>query len=157
MRLGRTIAAACVSVLMLIACSGADDGGSTDSNASVVPSSITPASPSSSSSQEPASPRLRVKAPVGSTLSGFDPTELVAPADEALRIEFVNDDDGIPHNVQIFAGTSTTGTPLWAPVGNELITGVATVTYDVPALSAGTYAFNCYAHPATMVGTLQVS
>jgi plastocyanin len=156
MRLGRTIAAAWVSVLLLIACGGAD-GGPTDSDASVVPSSITPASPSSSSSQEPLSPQLRVKAPAGSTLSGFDPTELVAPADEALRIEFVNDDDGIPHNVQIFAGTSTTGTPLWAPVGNELITGVATVTYDVPALSAGTYAFNCYAHPATMVGTLQVS
>jgi plastocyanin len=37
-----------------------------------------------------------------------------------------------------------------------MITGDDATMYQVPALPAGTYAFNCYAHPATMFGTLTV-
>jgi plastocyanin len=46
---------------------------------------------------------------------------------------------------------------VFAPANNELVTGPATVTYEIPALAAGTYTFNCFVHPALMTGTLTVS
>jgi plastocyanin len=89
-------------------------------------------------------------------MGGYAETQLTASAGVPLQIVFHNDDPGIQHNVQVFAGTTTTGTPLWAPTGNASITGVDTVTYRLPPLPAGTYTFNCYVHPATMFGTLTV-
>ena len=50
----------------------------------------------------------------------------------------------------------TSGTAVFAPEGNELITGPDTAVYEVPALAAGTYTYNCLSHPTTMVGTLTV-
>ena len=99
---------------------------------------------------------LTVTAPVGASNSGFTETSLSAPADTPFTIEFDNQDGGLPHNVQIFEGDDTSVTPVWAPEGNALITGPDTATYEIPALSAGTYTFNCLSHPATMVGTLTV-
>ncbi|MGZ8565455.1 MAG: cupredoxin domain-containing protein [Actinomycetota bacterium] len=112
------------------------------------PTDIVPVSP------PPPSTDLTITAPLGSSTSGFAETNLAVPADTSFSITFLNDDEGIPHNVQIFEGTTTTTTPLWAPDGNAMITGVDQVTYDVPALPAGTYAYNCFSHPVTMVGTL---
>jgi plastocyanin len=97
---------------------------------------------------------ITITAPTGAANTGFTPTSIAAPADAPFTLRFVNDDGGIPHNVQIFEGADATGTPVFAPEGNELITGVAETDYRVPALPAGTYTFNCLAHPATMVGTL---
>lgn len=94
-----------------------------------------------------------VSAPVNSIETGFDPAVLSVPADQEFTLTFNNDDTGIPHNVQIFDGTETTDPVLWAPADNETINGVASVDYEIPALAAGTYAFNCYVHP-TMVGTI---
>ena len=37
----------------------------------------------------------------------------------------------------------------------DIVTGPTTVTYDVPALPAGTYTFTCTVHP-NMTGTLTV-
>lgn len=100
---------------------------------------------------------LTITAPAGASNSGFAETELSVPADEPFTIRFVNEDGGLPHNVQIFEGTDTTVTAAWAPEGNEMITGPAETVYEVPGLTAGTYTYNCFSHPATMVGTLTVS
>jgi len=89
-------------------------------------------------------------------MSGFRQTALEAPDGAGMRITFHNGDVGVPHNIQFFDGSSTTGTPLWAPPDNAMISGVAETVYEVPGLPAGTYAYNCYAHPATMIGTLTV-
>jgi len=99
---------------------------------------------------------LSVTAPVNAANSGFAEKTLSAPADTAFTIHFVNEDDGIPHNVQIFEGTDTGATPAWAPADNALITGPDEAMYEVPALTAGAYTFNCLSHPTTMVGTLTV-
>jgi plastocyanin len=100
---------------------------------------------------------LTITAPEGSANSGFAETELSAPADTDFTIHFINDDPGIPHNVEIFEGTSTSGDPVWAPDGNALINGPAEEHYEIPPLPAGTYTYNCFAHPVTMVGTLTVA
>jgi plastocyanin len=99
---------------------------------------------------------LHLTAPAGAASSGFAQTELDTPADTPFTIWFHNDDPGIPHNVQVFEGTSTEGAPVWAPEGNAVIVGPDEITYEIPALPRGTYTFNCLPHPATMVGTLTV-
>jgi plastocyanin len=96
-------------------------------------------------------------APAGAATDGFAEGELTAGADAAFTIHFVNDDPGVPHNVQIFEGTSTEDEPAWAPPGDATITGPDEVDYDVPALAAGAYTFNCLTHPTTMTGTLTIA
>ena len=96
-------------------------------------------------------------APSGTVLNvaaqniAWDVTELTAPADTPFQIAFANNDAGIPHNVAIHKG-SATGEVVFQ---GDIITGVASKTYDIPALPAGTYAFVCTVHP-NMVGTLTV-
>ena len=81
----------------------------------------------------------------------YDKTDLTSPANTPFQIVFTNNDAGIPHNVSIHKD-SPTGDEVWK---GELVTGVTTVTYDVPALPAGTYGFVCTVHP-NMTGTLTV-
>lgn len=83
----------------------------------------------------------------------FTTDALRAPADEPFAIAFDNQDPGIPHNVEIFEAEDFSGEPVFE---GELVTGPAQVTYEVPALAAATYYFNCVVHP-TMVGTIEVA
>ena len=82
----------------------------------------------------------------------FEQTALEAPADAPLKIDFDNKAAGILHNVAIHEG-SPTGPEIFK---GEIITGPAKVTYDVPPLPAGDYAFICTVHPS-MTGTLTVN
>lgn len=149
MKPSRILAVCSVGVVLLAACATNPTSAGTGADAtSTAGQTIQP---------QPADTQLEVTAPVGSTTSGFRETTLEAAAGAGIEITFFNDDEGIPHNIQIFPGTSTTGTPLWAPPNNAMITGVAETVYEVPALAPGVYAFNCFAHPATMIGTLTVS
>ncbi len=79
----------------------------------------------------------------------FENGSLSAPADAAFQIEFENKDAGIPHNIAI---KDPSGTEVFK---GDIVTGPTTVTYDVPALPAGTYTFICTVHP-NMTGTLTV-
>lgn len=83
----------------------------------------------------------------------FTVASLEAPADAPFSISFENLDAGIPHNVAIHVGApNCVGAELWQ---GAIFPGVATQTYEVPALSAGSYAFICTVHP-NMVGLLTV-
>ena len=81
----------------------------------------------------------------------YEQTAVTAKAGVPFRIAFENKDPGTPHNVSIHEGTPT-GKEVFK---GEVFNGVATKTYDVTALPAGTYAFVCTVHP-TMTGTLTV-
>ena len=79
----------------------------------------------------------------------FDQTDVTAPADTPFAIEFTNNDAGVSHNVEIKDSTGAT------VFKGTIFAGVATQTYSVPALKAGTYPFNCTVHPS-MTGTITV-
>jgi cytochrome c oxidase subunit II len=85
----------------------------------------------------------------------FDTNCLAAPANEAFTLTFDNQDAGVPHNVEIF--TKQGGTRLGgASSPGDFFNGVATKTYNVDALKAGTYYFQCDVHPTAMFGTFIV-
>jgi plastocyanin len=75
-------------------------------------------------------------------------------AGEPFTIEFDNRDEGTQHNIEIFTGPEPSGDKQFE---GDLVTGPDQVQYDVPALDAGEFAFNCVVHPTTMIGSVQVS
>ncbi|MHB8398159.1 MAG: cupredoxin domain-containing protein [Candidatus Limnocylindrales bacterium] len=79
----------------------------------------------------------------------FTTTSVTAPAGKPFAIVFDNQDSGVPHNVEI---KDSTGAVVFK---GAIVTGVIKTTYDVPALAAGTYPFQCTVHP-NMTGTLTV-
>jgi plastocyanin len=85
--------------------------------------------------------------------SVFDADCLAAPAGKPFEIVFDNMDAGIPHNVAIYTDQSA-DTPLFV---GEVFSGPDVVTYEIPALDAGTYFFRCDVHPTTMTGTFLVA
>jgi plastocyanin len=116
--------------------------------ASATPSAAGPASAPPSTPGTPSS-----SAPTGAVLHisaqniAFDTNQLEAPAGQAFALEFDNNDPGIPHNVEI---KDASGTSMFK---GQIITGPAKITYQVPALAAGSYMFVCDVHP-NMTGTL---
>jgi plastocyanin len=121
-------AATVILVLALAACS----------------SSATPARPAAPGTGVTAADTLSIAAQDVT----FSTTELRAPAGRPFHIAFENRDDGIPHSIAIESGS----TEVWR---GEVFNGVATKTYDVPALPAGSYRFVCTVHQG-MSGTLIV-
>ena len=79
----------------------------------------------------------------------FDRAALALPAGAAAPLVFENR-DGAPHNVAI---TKSDGSKVFT---GETFSGPSTKTYEVPALTAGSYGFHCDVHP-DMKGTLTVS
>lgn len=74
----------------------------------------------------------------------FQQTDVTVPAGQPFLIRFENQDAGVQHNVEIFDNPDFAGPPLFA---GEIITGPAEVVYEVQALGAGEYPFNCVVHP----------
>ena len=83
------------------------------------------------------------------TASGiaFTTPAVTAPADTPFVIDFDNQDASTPHNVEIKDSTGA------VKFKGDIFPGVATKQYQVPALAAGTYPFQCTVHP-NMTGTL---
>ena len=75
----------------------------------------------------------------------FVPSAVSVKADTAFDIVFDNQ-DGAPHNIDI---SNASGATVFK---GEIVTSTR-VTYAVPALAAGTYAFICEVHPE-MKGTI---
>jgi len=71
------------------------------------------------------------------TASGvkFVQASVDVPAAEGFKIDFDNQDTGVPHNVAIHDG-GPTGPEVFK---GEIFAGPAKKTYDVPPLKAGTY------------------
>ena len=94
--------------------------------------------------------------PTGPTLTiaakniAFDKSCLAANAGTPFKIVFDNQDPLVPHNVAIY----DVNTLLFS---KPALPGPGKVTYNVQALTAGTYRFQCDIHPTTMLGTFIVA
>jgi len=77
----------------------------------------------------------------------FDKSSLEVAADKPFQIAFTNNDNATQHNVEI---KNPDGSVAFK---GELITGVGSSTYNVPALKGGSYPFQCTVHPS-MTGTI---
>jgi len=100
---------------------------------------------------------ITLVAPKGAAATGFAQTSLTAQPARKIELRFDNQDPGVQHNVVIFSedpAKNAKATPVFDP--GAFVTGPASVTYQVPALQAGTYYFHCAVHPTTMTGTISV-
>jgi plastocyanin len=123
------------------------------------PTSPPPSQPAASGSAAPSGEAPSGEAPSGggagvgavqiSALNTqFEQTEVSAPAGQAFVIHFENKDAGNVHNVEI---KDAGGAVVFK---GDLVTGVASADYQVPALAAGSYPFVCTVH-ANMQGTIK--
>jgi plastocyanin len=81
----------------------------------------------------------------------FDKDCLAVPAGESFTIRFDNK-DGDRHNVAILPSHTATTTLF----EGDILPGPKSLTYNVPALKAGTYHFHCEVHPNLMNGVFIV-
>jgi hypothetical protein len=80
----------------------------------------------------------------------FTTTDVAAPANKDFTINFDNKDPSTPHDVDILGSD---GSKLF---DGQPITGPKQTTYQVKALAAGSYKFECSIHPTLMTGTIKV-
>jgi plastocyanin len=171
MRRLRHLSLAAMSVLLVTACSQATAGwtyapapsktpapaasgsGAPASGApgSAAPGSAAPGSAAPSGQPSAGGSGQLVVVKISATGIKYDQDTLTAPASTPFQIEFTNNDAGVPHNVTLHTGGAQ-GAEIFKGV---IFNGVATHTYDIQALDAGSYSFVCSVHP-TMIGTLNV-
>jgi len=137
---------ALVAILVLAACGG--KANETTKQSPHAMKSESGGTPTAAASCEPSGTALTLAAKD----IKFDKDCLAAPAGQAFTIAF-NNMEAVPHNVAIFEthGSTSELFPAQAP-----FTGPGSVTYEVPALKAGTFHFHCAVHPELMKGTFVV-
>jgi plastocyanin len=80
----------------------------------------------------------------------FSIDKLSAPPDKPFQVLFDNKDASVSHDFDILDGSGK------KVFDGKDFPGPAQKTYDVPALTAGTYKFECSIHPTLMFGVLTV-
>jgi plastocyanin len=146
MRFGRFLPVVFLPAAIIAACTTASAGWT------YMPApSLTPPPASGTPSGGPAATSNPNLVAISALGIKYEQASATAPAGKPFQIAFENKDPGTPHNVAIHQG-SASGAEVFK---GEVFSGVATRTYDVPALAAGQYAFVCTVHP-TMTGTLDV-
>lgn len=160
MRLRRLLSIASLAVfagILVAACASTEPGWTYQPAPSLTPPPSVEASaaPSAGASDEPGAGGEPGGEPGGEVVRisavgiAFEQAAVTVPAGVPFRIEFANNDAGVPHNVAIRKGDAN-GQEVFT---GDIFSGVETRVYEVPALEAGAYTFICTVHP-NMVGTM---
>jgi plastocyanin len=104
--------------------------------------SASPAASVAPPSNDPNAPAITAK-----DLAFTTPSVAIA-AGKPVNLTFDNE-DGAPHNVTIAVDEGYSNVVF----KGDIFSGPSTKTYQVPALTAGTYHFRCDVHP-NMIGTI---
>ena len=160
------IVAALATVIIVGGCAstGAPSAASAAAQSTIRPTAAIPSAPPSPSpspspsptvaivkiSPIPGAPDSKVVLQLIAEGGKWDKTALVAPAGSIWHITVVSQEPIGHHNFVVASG-KTFEERIYT--GKNLLPK-ATVTYDVPALPAGSYLFICTVHPETMTGTL---
>ena len=139
-----------VVALMAVGCGGDEAAPTTSADESTTEGTPSPEAPPTAEEtpDEPAAdcaPGGEIE--VEAEDISFDTDCVAAPAGVPFEIEFKNRDPGVPHNFAIY--TEVGGDALFQ---GKVVTGAADATYQVDAIDAGQYHFQCDIHP-TMNGT----
>ncbi|MFI5226527.1 MAG: cupredoxin domain-containing protein [Candidatus Limnocylindrales bacterium] len=110
-------------------------------------SSGTSAAPAGASGAPSGAPAPAADVTIVAQQVAYTTTAVDGPAGRPFTIAFQNMDQATQHNVEI---KKSDGSDAFK---GQIFAGVATMVYQVPALPAGTYPFNCSVHPS-MTGTL---
>lgn len=141
------VIAAAASVL-LWSCGGSNGGAMSGMDHGGTTTQTDGATPAVEASCSPDGAALAVSADA----SKFDTACLAAPAGQPFTIAFDNAEP-VVHNVAILKSHSSNEVLF----RGELFRGPETMTYEVPALEAGTYVFHCETHQGAMRGSLVVA
>jgi plastocyanin len=149
--------------LVVLACSGAGAPGATETASTAASTTSATTSATSAPTLAPPSQAVARITPLpGAPDSGLSITlvaahgywsvsALTVPAGQVWHLILDNEDNNVPHNFVIAHRPE-----LQATIFGPKFDGIATMTFDIPGLPAGTYQFICSLHPETMTGVLTI-
>jgi plastocyanin len=130
----------------------------TGSGAALAAPSPTPSPPPAANAPPACSPQAGVTTlSITAQNTAFDTSCLAMTPNTGFTIDFTNNDAGTQHNVAIYTNAAATQLLGGAKSSSDTITGPASATYTVAALTAGIYFFRCDVHPTQMTGTFVVA
>jgi hypothetical protein len=81
---------------------------------------------------------------------------LAAPADVPFSVNLDNQDAGVPHSFAVYDRDPSADPSARELFRGERVTGPNMRTYQVGALSRGSFHFRCEVHPTRMFGSFLV-
>ncbi len=150
----RLFAVAVVGVLLLAGCG--DDEETTETGGQTSATTMDPNMPGMEMDRHPDHGSATCE-PSGTELSivasntKFDKDCVAAPANQAAALSYENKDTA-RHNIVFLKSHTSTDVIARA----DIFEGPKTITLNIPAQPAGTYAFHCEVHPSVMTGTYVV-
>jgi plastocyanin len=127
----------------------AGPGGSAGPSASALASTTPGASGSAAPSGSAGASGGTADVTISALNIAFEQSSVDAPAGKAFTLLFDNKDASVQHDIWIKDASGT------AVFQGAITTGVSQTIYNVPALPAGTYTFNCSIH-TNMTGSMVV-